>query len=118
MIGQGMFWRDSLPPLAPGSAYVDTPPPTMRSRRTVYDKETDTWVQLRRVGMVNTDGVLYDILLENPLTTTADISVPAGHTRVEAADTGWPVAEDTGQPIGIGAILQADSTWLSAEGQE
>lgn len=82
--GSRRVFADTIPALQPGLKYVDVAPPESRGRKPVW---TGTeWVFPRRVGIVDGEGRLVNVVLENPLEETENVSVPEGCRRAEEAE--------------------------------
>lgn len=90
--GRERNWEKRLKPLPDGFAYVDHLPPQNKSRKPVYDAETDTWLFNRRVGLVDDKDVIVNIVNENPRSDTENVVVPDGWFRID--DDDWPTVEE------------------------
>lgn len=94
-------FREKLPECPEGCAMVDDPLPETRSFKPLYDKTKQAFVAPRRVALVDADGIVQNIVLENPNDTAPDVEVPEGWSRFDDRD--WPVDAD-GDLIGQGHV--------------
>ena len=85
-VSGSLQWRERLPGLRPGLVYVEVPPPAATSRKPLWNSEARAWEFPRRVALIDEDGLCANVALENPMTTTPDVEVPAGWPRPLAAD--------------------------------
>ena len=94
-------WRERLPDCPEGCLIVDDVPPVTRSSVPIYNAVEAQWVLPRRVALVDAEGVVQNVVLENPNDTTPDVPVPEGWERFDDR-TPWPT-DDEGALVGIGA---------------
>lgn len=97
-------FKDKLPDIPEGYAVVDDIPPKARTFKPIYDKAKQQFVRARQVALIDPDGVVQNVVLENPNDTAPDVEVPEGWTRFDDRDD-WPV-DDEGAPVGKGAKLR------------
>ena len=105
-VSGSLQWRERLPGLRPGLVYVEVPPPAATSRKPLWNSEARAWEFPRRVALIDEDGLCANVALENPMTTTPDVEVPAGWEREDDSSGALPTDVD-GQPIQIGTIKVA-----------
>ena len=105
-------FKDKLPDCPEGCVIVDDVPPKVRHFKPIYDKAKQAFVRPRRVALIDPDGVVKNVVLENPNDSAPDVDVPKGWSRVDDRDE-WPVDDDRA-PIGIGA-KRAGGKWLKPE---
>ena len=106
-----MGFKDRLPDLPAGAAVVDNPPPKRGGpHKSIFDKAKGEWAIARRVALIDPDGVIDAIVLENPNDTTPGVVVPEGWSRIDDRDPSWPLKGANGAAVGVGAKRNGD-TW-------
>ena len=112
--GKQMVWADRLPPLPDGLEYVDTPAPVSRTRRPLW---TGTeWAFPTRVALVTPEGVVDNVVLENPRADQPNVETPPGWERFDDLPTGnpFPTLPD-GSAIGAGDTRGPGGEWSRPE---
>ena len=94
-------FKERLPDIPEGTVIVDDAPPKAKSYKPIYDMAAQAFVKPRRVALVDPDGVVQNIALENPNDTAPDVALPEDWTRFDDSAE-WPTDTD-GDPVGIGA---------------
>ena len=92
-------FKDRLPRIPAGFVVVDDDIPKKKQYSPIYDLEAQAFIKPRRVGLVDPDGVVQNIVLENPNAGAPDVPVPEGWERFDDRD--WPTTP-AGEPIGNG----------------
>lgn len=99
-------WPNLIPDLPEGYAIVDDEPPKQAGRsKAMYDFTEEKWVFPRRVAIINPQGEVENIVLENPDPSKPNIPLPEGYTR-EDDDGGVLPKDDDGKEIGIKSKLK------------
>ena len=101
-------FKERLPTIPSGHVVVDDPFPKARSYRPIYDMEAKAFVPPRRVALVDPDGVVQNVVLENPNQGTPDAPVPEGWERLDDREP-WPTDAD-GNAVGKG-FLRKGGVW-------
>lgn len=104
------YWLDRLPPLPEGRSYVDVAPPVDIARRPIWDGSA--WVFPTRVALVTPEGVVDNVVLENPRADQPNVETPPGWERFDDLPNGnpFPTLPD-GSEIGPGAIRGPGGDW-------
>lgn len=104
VIGGTTYWPARPPSAKPGTEIVLVPPPArdLARAKPVWDTEAQSWKDNRRVALIDEDGLVIDVQLENPRSDTENVVLPNGWER-EDDDGGLPL-NDEGQPVGIGSF--------------
>jgi hypothetical protein len=108
-------WPGMIPALPDGFAIVDDiPDKALGDKRSLtYDFDNERWIKPVRVAVVDQNGVVVNIAMENPDSKTAFLTVEEGFTKLGHQKGGLPKDED-GDEIAIGCRLdKARGKWVN-----
>lgn len=112
VIGGTTYWPERMPTAKPGFEVVTTPRPAKGPSKAgaVWDSEAQEWKENRRVAMIDEDGVVENMVLENPRSDTENVELPEGWEREDDDGDGLPLDID-GEPIRRGSMKDEDGTF-------
>jgi hypothetical protein len=114
LIRQIKTWPDAIPDLPEGYALVDDKPPKQAGRsKALYNFTSQSWGYARRMAIINPEGIVENVVLENPEDSKPNIELPKGYSREDSDGEGFP-RDEYGDEIRIGHRL-ARGVWLPKE---
>lgn len=104
VIGGRTYWPERPPTAKPGTEITFVAPPeTKRGRaRAIWDSSVGQWKPNRVVALVDEDGIVDNMVLENPRPDTEDVALPPNWERED--DDGGLVNDSDGEPLRLGSI--------------
>jgi hypothetical protein len=89
LVGSASLWPDEAPEADDQYAIVDDEPLKTEDKAPIYNFTTEAWNYPRRVEVFDADGVVINIVLENPDDATPNYKAPKGHSTRREGDANF-----------------------------